>query len=116
MARPKLDAAARRTRIECYLTTAERSAIESKSRRVGLSVSVFLREAALGKRLVALPSVNIDQWQELSKTTANLNQIARRLNMGLHPDLPPALLDTLAAQVQALRQDLLGGCRDEGKT
>ena len=41
----------------------------------------FLRTASLHKLPPTIPAINVAAWSELARTTANLNQIAKKLNM-----------------------------------
>lgn len=109
MGRPLLTREHLRVKAECYFSPTEKQIVEAKAQQSGLAFSAFIREAALGAKITALPSANIQLWQELSRTTANLNQIAKHLNEGKLPHLDPSLLQEIGQQVRALRLDLMGG-------
>lgn len=108
MGRPLLTSEEMRKRVECYFNLTEKAEIAAKARRAGLSLSSYLREIALGHKVLALPSINVAQWQALSRTTANLNQIARHLNEGRQVTIDPLLLQQAIQEVQALRLALMG--------
>jgi hypothetical protein len=108
MARPLLKSSALRTKVDCYFSPDERSHLQAKASQVGLGLSAFIREAALGKPIKALPAVNAERWGELARVAANLNQIARHLNEGRAHGVDASLISELLAQVQALRQELIG--------
>ncbi|MBJ3115112.1 MobC family plasmid mobilization relaxosome protein [Salmonella enterica subsp. enterica serovar Typhimurium] len=42
----------------------------------------YLRAAALHRLPPTIPAANREQWAELARTAANLNQIARKINGG----------------------------------
>lgn len=114
MGRPLIKAETLRTKIDCYFSLLEREEISAKARRAGLPISTFIRESALGNKVSALPTGNVQHWQSLARTTANLNQIAKHLNESGqvdHDQLVP-LLAEVKEQVQALRLDLIGNQHD----
>jgi len=113
MGRPLLKTEELRIKAECYFSPSEKADISAKARRAGLSFSSYIREVVIGHKVVdALPSINAQQWQSLSRTTANLNQIAKHLNEGKVVNIDPALLEELGRQVQAIRLDLMRGRHD----
>ena len=86
--------------------------IQAKLNASSLSISTYLREAALSAQVnppTIIPQVNSDQWEELGRMGSNLNQIAAGLNArGVIDPYLQELLDhnrTLLAQV---REALLG--------
>jgi hypothetical protein len=63
------------------LTAGERAVVRARAHAAGLTVSEFLRRAALGKRVRARPGqVRRDAVYQLSKVGNNLNQLARAAN------------------------------------
>ena len=98
-----------RHRVSLYLSAAERQLAEDKASDAGLSLASFLRQAALARRLTAIPLVSAARWAELAHTTANLNQLLRHLNTGTAPFVSPALVKKLLDEVQALRHELVTG-------
>lgn len=108
MARPLLSSTVLRDSIDLYLNAEERREIEAKARKAGLPLSAFIRRAALGQKVEAPPGeFSLRRWQELARTTANLNQISKSLNEGRATAIEPAVIDELAEQVRHLRLELL---------
>lgn len=70
----------------------------------------WLRTAALSRRLPPPPvaTINREQYAELARLAANLNQLTRLANEGQHVNIAPALLEQLLAETQRLRLLLLG--------
>lgn len=75
------------------LTEAEAVELQSRARRAGLSAGAYLRACALGDsgpRAKRAPPVNRELLGEalasLNRVGNNLNQIAKQLNSGGHPD------------------------------
>lgn len=102
MGRPKLTPdQLRDSRLSVMLTAAERAEIEQRASALGMNVSQFIRQRALG---IPLPPAAADRQTRDKLATAllrigvNLNQIAKHMNAGRHapPDLPAvvATIDT----------------------
>lgn len=108
MARPLLKSSALRTKVDCYFSPAERTHLQAKASQVGLGLSAFIREVALGKPIKALPTINAECWGELARVAANLNQIAHHLNEGRAHGVDSSVIAELLEQVQALRRELVG--------
>ena len=75
------------------LTEAEAADLQDRARRAGLSTSAYLRACALGDsgpRAQRAPPVNRELLSEalvsLNRVGNNINQIAKHLNSGGHPD------------------------------
>lgn len=75
------------------VTPDEYSAIEARARNAGLSTGAYLRACALGEsgpRAKRAPPLNRELMAEalasLNRVGNNLNQIAKHLNSGGHPD------------------------------
>lgn len=108
MARPLLSSTVLRDSIDLYLNAEERRDIEAKAQKTGLPLSTFIRRSALGQKVEAPPGeFSLKRWQELARTTANLNQISKALNEGRATGIEPAVIDELAEQVRLLRLELL---------
>jgi uncharacterized protein (DUF1778 family) len=116
MARPQLSPQERReSPVHLRLTQEERAAFEARARAHGLSLSDYLRRAALDRPMPA----PVAEGRDLAALTAallrlgvNLNQIARRMNAGAGP--PPhlaALTGEIAQLVERLAHDA-GGDRE----
>ncbi len=108
MARPLLRSCEIRKKLDCYFSSDERDLIRSRANEAGLSMSSFIRKASLGAPIHVLPSINVEMWQALAHTTANLNQIAHHLNTGTAIGVHPDVIDDLAMQVQQVRLQLMG--------
>lgn len=108
MPRPLLSRSELRRRVEVYFTCDERESIERRAGEAGLSLSSFIRRAALGQRVQTIPQPNAARWQELARLAANLNQVAHHANTTGEVALDPAALAEVGEAVQALRRDLLG--------
>lgn len=80
MSRPLMRESQLRRQFKTYFNEAELSAIEEKAHAAGLSVSTFIREAAIGKKIAAIPTVNAQHWGELARLAGNINQLAKRAN------------------------------------
>ena len=55
-----------------------------------------------------VPAINLDQYAELARLAANLNQLARAANEGRPVTVDAALLQRLAGEVGRLRLALIG--------
>ena len=109
MARPLLRQWELRERFEIYLTPLERGAIAERAKQAGMPLSAFIRKAALGQKVSALPAINAEQWARLSGLGANLNQITHHANAGTLEGVDPAMLDEVAETVRQIRLTLMGG-------
>jgi hypothetical protein len=109
MARPLLRQWELRERFEIYLTPLERGAIAERAKQAGMPLSAFIRKAALGQKVSALPAINAEQWSKLSGLGSNLNQLAHHANAGTLEGADPATLDELAEQIRQIRLTLMGG-------
>lgn len=113
MARQLLPRAALRDGLDLYLNADERRQIEEKARASGLSMSSFIRRAALGQKVEAPPGEgSVRRWQALARTTANLNQIAHSINAGRATGIDPLVIRELTEQVRLLRLEILGSRGD----
>lgn len=79
--------------VRAAVTPSEYSAIEERARLAGLSTGAFLRACALGDsgpRAKRAPPINRELLSEalagLNRVGNNINQIAKQLNSGNHPD------------------------------
>lgn len=72
--------------VKIRVTDSEAAAIKSKANQWGLTVSQYLRDAALRHRVTKMIITNNSDLNlltaEVNKVGINLNQIARRLNAG----------------------------------
>jgi Zn-dependent protease with chaperone function len=109
--RPKGDPAARRSAtIGVRVSASEYAALREKAAQMRMTPAQWLREAALSRRLPSPPvaEINREQYVELARLTANLNQLARLANEGQRVVVTDGLLERLASETKRLRQALLG--------
>ena len=109
--RPKGDPSALRvSTIGVRVSAEEYAALRAKAEQMGMSPAQWLREAALTRRLPSspVPPINREQYAELARLTANLNQLTRLANEGQAVVIAEALLQRLGAEVSRLRLALLG--------
>lgn len=81
----------RSRRLSLYATADELAEIQRRAARVGMQPTAFLREAALGRLPRAVPELNREAWEALSRAASNLNQLARQMNFGEVLDLEEVL-------------------------
>ena len=88
----------------------ELTALQARAKQMGMTPAHWLREAALSRRLPSppVPPINREQYAELARLSANLNQLAKLANSGQPVTVADALLQRLAAEVGRLRLVLLG--------
>lgn len=109
--RPKGDPAAlRASTIGVRVSADEYAALRSKAEQMGMTPAQWLREAALSRRLPSppVPAINREQYAELARLSAILNQLARLAHSGEPVTVADALLQRLAGEVGRLRLALLG--------
>ena len=111
--RPKGDpAAVRASTIGVRVSADEYAALRAKAEQMGMTPAQWLREAALSRRLPSppVPAINREQYAELARLSANLNQLARLTHSGepVTVTVADALLQRLAGEVGRLRLALLG--------
>jgi len=89
---------------------AELAALKVKAEQMSMTPAQWLREAALSRRLPSppVPPINREQYAELARLSANLNQLAKLANSGQPVTVADALLQRLAGEVGRLRLGLLG--------
>jgi len=105
MPRPPLDDLDRRQPFSgLRLSARELNSIRDRASEAGLSVSVFIRQAALSATVRAAPTVPIQQWAQLAPIAANLNQIAYHLNVDHNGRLTSSDRQTVAALADLLRE------------
>ena len=108
--------ALRTATIGVRVSAAEYSALRIKAEVMAMTPAQWLREAALTRRLPSPPvsTVNREQYAELARLAANLNQLARLANEGERVTVATALLAKLQSEVSRLRLELIGA--SEGQT
>jgi hypothetical protein len=105
----------RRIPVTSKLSPADLEVVQPKATAAGKTLSTYLRDSALGSTVQAsavIPAVNQEQWRELSKAAANLNQLTHRCHTG--EDYPAsaraqATLDELSQVLSQIRSTLIGG-------
>jgi len=108
--RPKGDPKALRVhRVNARLTADELSTLNRKAAFLGIPPAQFLRDAALKRRLPLppVPAINRQQYAELARLSANLNQLARAANSSQPVTVSDALLLRVAEEVGRLRLALI---------
>lgn len=105
-------------RVHCVsvrLNDGELERLDSQRVAVQMQRGEYLRVAALHRLPPTISAVNREQWSELARTAANLNQIAHHLNGGGAADV-----DQIRAEIAAcsnllglVRGDLIGVRHDE---
>ena len=109
--RPKGDpSAVRASTIGVRVSAEEYAALRAKADQMGMAPAQWLREAALSRRLPSppVPPINREQYAELARLAANLNQLTRLANEGRPVTVADALLQRLAGEVGRLRLALIG--------
>jgi len=67
-----------RMKFDLYLNEQERFFIEALARKAHLSMSCFVRKAAIGQTISAPPALlTIQQWEKLGRAVDDLNQLAK---------------------------------------
>ena len=109
--RPKGDpAAVRVATIGVRVSPDEFAALRTKAEHMSMTPAQWLREAALTRRLPSppVPAINREQYAELARLAANLNQLSRKANEGQAVTLSDALLKLMIEETKRLRLALLG--------
>jgi len=113
--RPKGDPAdVRCSTIGVRVSVDEYAALRAKAEQMSMTPAQWLREAALSRRLPSppVPPINREQYAELARLSANLNQLAKASNEGRAVTVNDALLQRLSAETGKLRLALLGAGDD----
>lgn len=100
----------RTSTIGVRVSAEEYAALRAKAEQMGMPPAQWLREAALSRRLPSppVPAINREQYAELARLSANLNQLTRLANSGQPVIVAEGLLLRLAEEVGTLRLALLG--------
>lgn len=100
-------------RVQPSFTLTEFEELEARAKAFNQSVSDWLRTAGLGitPTIRPVPAVNRQAYSELARLSGNINQLTALANGGgiVHGGSLADLLNQTAAQVQALRRELIGG-------
>ena len=110
--RPRKDPTrARVVKNGAHFTPAEDGRLRERARILGITVAELLRESSLGRPLPRRHQpdpIASDQWVELGRLAANLNQLQRAINRGQAEDVPVALVEELRCLLHEVRQALVG--------
>jgi hypothetical protein len=109
--RPRADPAdVRIATIGVRVSHAEYIRLCERAAHMRMKPAQWLREAALTRRLPSPPvaAVNREQYVELARLAANLNQLTHLANEGRNITIANALLERLVVETRRLRQALLG--------
>lgn len=110
--RPHKDPAGTLTvRIGTRFTPREESLLRARAQTLGIPVSELLRQTALGRAVTprtAPSAIAAEQWVELGRLAANLNQLQRAINRGQAEGVPAALVEELRRMLHDVRQTLVG--------
>lgn len=109
--RPRLDpASVRAVTIGVRVSPPELAALQAKAVHMGMTTAQWLRHAALDRRLppAPVPAINREEYAELARLSANLNQLAWHANRGEPVSVDVHLLDRLSTEVRRLRLALIG--------
>lgn len=111
--RPRLpDIERRNIKTTVTLNRLEAEQLALKSEDAGMDCASYIRVAALGNAITAVPKLNREAYIELARLAGNLNQLMRHINSDksvvVRGEQLGAGLEKLSVQVQALRASLLG--------
>jgi hypothetical protein len=109
--RPKGDpAAVRGATIGVRVSASEYATLRAKAAQMHLTPAQWLREAALARCLPSPPvaAINREQYAELARLAANLNQLTRLANEGGRVTVANDLLASMRIETKPLRLALLG--------
>jgi len=110
--RPRKDPArARVVKNGAHFTPDEDGRLRERARALGITVAQLLREAALGRPLPRRHQpdpIASDQWVELGRLAANLNQLQRAINRGQADGVSGDEIEALRRLLHEVRQALVG--------
>jgi hypothetical protein len=109
--RPKIDPlTVRVSTIGVRVSNNEYATLKIKATAMNMTPAQWLREAALSRRLPSppVPAINREQYAELARLSANLNQLSMLANSGQIITVTDTLLQCLAGEVKQLRLTLIG--------
>ncbi len=117
--RPKGDlAAVRSATIGVRVSVSEYAALRLKAVQMHMTPAQWLRAAALSRRLPSPPvaAINREQYADLARLAANVNQLARLANEGRRVTVSDGLLARVASETRRLRLALIGvGGKDDDR-
>jgi hypothetical protein len=109
--RPRSDPAdVRSATIGVRVSASEYASLRAKAAQMHMTPAQWLREAALTRRLPSPPvaAINREQYAELARLAANLNQLTRLANEGGNVKVADGLLTRMTIEAKRLRLALLG--------
>lgn len=99
----------RKNFINVRLNNDELETIDRYRKETNLSRSTYVRETAIGNPPRVIPSINREQWIELSRLASNLNQVAYEAHLGrFHSETEGIIKDTQRI-LRDVRNLLVGG-------
>jgi hypothetical protein len=104
--------------IGVHVSAGEYASLRLKAAQMQMTPAQWLREAALSRRLPSPPvaTLNREEYAELARLAANLNQLAHLANEGGRVTVAEALLTRVATETRRLRLALLGiGGKDDDR-
>ena len=92
------------------VSPSEYVALKVKAEALSVTPAQWLRQAALSRRLPSppVPAINREEYANLARLAANLNQLAKAANEGRNVVVNDGLMQRLTAEVNRLRLSLLG--------
>ena len=92
------------------VSPSEYVALKVKAEALSVTPAQWLRQAALSRRLPSppVPAINREEYANLARLAANLNQLAKAANEGRNVVVNDGLMERLTAEVNRLRLGLLG--------
>jgi len=92
------------------VSRSEFDTLKLKADAMSLTPAHWLRQAALSRRLPAppVPAINREEYADLARLSANLNQLAKAGNEGRNVVISDSLVESLRAEVNQLRLALIG--------
>lgn len=92
------------------VSPSEYVALKAKAEAMSVTPAQWLRQAALSRRLPSppVPAINREEYANLARLAANLNQLAKAGNEGRNVVVNDGLMERLTAEVNRLRLGLLG--------
>jgi hypothetical protein len=112
--RPRGDPASlRSTTIGVRVSAGEYATLRAKAAQLHMTPAQWLREAALARCLPSPPvaAINRDQYAELARLAANLNQLTRLANEGGRVTVTDDLLASITSETKRLRLGLVESAR-----
>lgn len=111
--RPRVpDMERRRIKVSINLNHNEAKQLSLRSEDAGMDTAAYIRVAALGNTITAVPKINRETYLELARLAGNLNQLMRHINSSssvvVNGEQLGAGLKKIHSEVQALRAALLG--------